>query len=122
MVKRLSARTGPHASDVDGGGDRRRCRSGTTSGTTSRPAPRATWTASPGARGGLALRTAGVEGVLHPHADAGVDTALPAAVVDLFRRGMDAGRGPCSFAGVVELAKRRRLAGAGHAGTADQAA
>lgn len=36
-------------------------------------------------------------------ADAGVDTALPAAVVDLFRRGMDAGHAADSFSSLVEL-------------------
>ncbi|CAL9330037.1 hypothetical protein SUDANB120_00052 [Streptomyces sp. enrichment culture] len=33
---------------------------------------------------------ASVEHVLHTTTDSGVDTALPAAVADLFRRGMDA--------------------------------
>ncbi|MGI5404949.1 NAD(P)-dependent oxidoreductase [Streptomyces sp. CA-135486] len=54
----------------------------------------------------LSMGMASVEHVLHTNADAGVDTALPAAVVDLFRRGMDAGLGADSFSSVVELMKR----------------
>lgn len=54
----------------------------------------------------LAMGMASVEHVLHTNADAGVDTALPAAVVDLFRRGMDAGHGADSFSSVVELLKQ----------------
>lgn len=46
---------------------------------------------------------ASVEHVLQTNADAGVDTALPAAVVDLFRRGMEAGHGADSFSALVEL-------------------
>lgn len=37
------------------------------------------------------------------NADAGVDTALPAAVVDLFRRGMEAGHATDSFSALVEV-------------------
>lgn len=51
----------------------------------------------------LAMGTASVEHVLHTHADAGVDTVLPAAVAALFRRGMDAGGAAESFSGLVEL-------------------
>ncbi|WP_331719372.1 NAD(P)-binding domain-containing protein [Streptomyces sp. NBC_00158] len=51
----------------------------------------------------LAMGMASVEHVLHTHADAGVDTALPAAVAALFRRGMDAGGATQSFSGLVEL-------------------
>ncbi|MEU2548193.1 NAD(P)-binding domain-containing protein [Streptomyces roseolus] len=54
----------------------------------------------------LAMGTASVEHVLHTHADAGVDTALPAAVVELFRRGMDAGHAADSFSSLVELLKK----------------
>ncbi|MCK7624276.1 NAD(P)-binding domain-containing protein [Streptomyces sp. RS10V-4] len=53
----------------------------------------------------LAMGLASVEHVLHTHADAGVDTSLPAAVVDLFRRGVRAGHGADSFSALVELLK-----------------
>ena len=42
----------------------------------------------------LAMGMASVEHVLHSNADAGVDTVLPAAVVSLCRRGLDAGHCP----------------------------
>lgn len=51
----------------------------------------------------LAMGMASVEHVLQTNADAGVDTALPAAVVDLFHRGMEAGHGADSFSALVEL-------------------
>ncbi|MDJ0466977.1 NAD(P)-binding domain-containing protein [Streptomyces sp. H27-C3] len=54
----------------------------------------------------LAMGMASVEHVLHSNADAGVDTALPAAVADLFRRGMDAGHASDSFSSLVELMKK----------------
>ncbi|MET8374339.1 NAD(P)-dependent oxidoreductase [Streptomyces microflavus] len=51
----------------------------------------------------LAMGMASVEHVLRTNADAGVDTALPAAVVDLFRRGMEAGHATDSFSALVEV-------------------
>ncbi|MET8662182.1 NAD(P)-dependent oxidoreductase [Streptomyces griseus] len=51
----------------------------------------------------LAMGMASVEHVLRTNADSGVDTTLPAAVVDLFRRGVEAGRGADSFSALVEL-------------------
>ncbi|MEO3876313.1 NAD(P)-binding domain-containing protein [Nonomuraea sp. B12E4] len=54
----------------------------------------------------LAMGMASVEHVLHTNADASVDTALPAAVVDLFRRGMDTGHAADSFSSLVELMKK----------------
>ncbi|WP_228923130.1 NAD(P)-dependent oxidoreductase [Streptomyces sp. DH7] len=51
----------------------------------------------------LAMGLASVEHVLRTNADAGVDTALPAAVVDLFRRGVEAGHGTDSCSALVEL-------------------
>ncbi|GLF95834.1 NAD(P)-dependent oxidoreductase [Streptomyces yaizuensis] len=54
----------------------------------------------------LAMGAASVEHVRHTMADAGVDTALPDAVVALFERGMAAGHGADSFSSVVELLKR----------------
>ncbi|UOB15427.1 NAD(P)-binding domain-containing protein [Streptomyces sp. HP-A2021] len=53
----------------------------------------------------LAMGMASAEHVLHTNADAGVDTALPAAVAALFRRGMDAGHAADSFSSLVELMK-----------------
>ncbi|MET9951988.1 NAD(P)-dependent oxidoreductase [Streptomyces sp. NPDC006339] len=54
----------------------------------------------------LAMGTASVEHVLHTNADAGVDTTLPATLVELFRRGMDAGHAADSFSSLVELMKK----------------
>ncbi|MFJ7411345.1 NAD(P)-dependent oxidoreductase [Streptomyces sp. NPDC098077] len=54
----------------------------------------------------LAMGMASVEHVLHTNADAGVDTTLPAAVADLFRRGTVAGRSADSFSSLVELMKK----------------
>ncbi|MFE7482594.1 NAD(P)-dependent oxidoreductase [Streptomyces sp. NPDC057552] len=51
----------------------------------------------------LAMGMASVEHVVRTNADAGVDTALPAAVADLFRRGMEAGHGGDSFSTLVEV-------------------
>ncbi|MEU2119828.1 NAD(P)-binding domain-containing protein [Streptomyces sp. NPDC016459] len=51
----------------------------------------------------LAMGSASVEHVLHTNADAGVDIALPAAVADLFRRGMDAGHAADSFSSLLRL-------------------
>ncbi|MEV5886234.1 NAD(P)-binding domain-containing protein [Streptomyces sp. NPDC052020] len=57
----------------------------------------------------LAMGMASVEHVLHTNADAGVDTTLPAAVVELFRRGMDAGHAADSFSTLVELMKKAEV-------------
>jgi 3-hydroxyisobutyrate dehydrogenase-like beta-hydroxyacid dehydrogenase len=54
----------------------------------------------------LAMGMASVEHVLHTNADAGVDTTLPAAVAELFRRGMNAGHAADSFSALVELMKK----------------
>ncbi|GAA2238618.1 NAD(P)-binding domain-containing protein [Streptomyces amakusaensis] len=54
----------------------------------------------------LAMGEASVEHVLHTMSDAGVDTALPAAVAALFRRGTAAGHGADSFSSLVELLKK----------------
>ncbi|MBT2479346.1 NAD(P)-binding domain-containing protein [Streptomyces sp. ISL-94] len=57
----------------------------------------------------LAMGMASVEHVLHTNADAGVNTALPAAVVELFRRGMNAGHEADSFSSLVELLKKNQV-------------
>ncbi|WP_418958961.1 NAD(P)-dependent oxidoreductase [Streptomyces tritici] len=54
----------------------------------------------------LAMGKASVEHVLRTNADAGVDTALPALLVDAFRHGMDAGHAADSFSSLVELLKK----------------
>jgi 3-hydroxyisobutyrate dehydrogenase-like beta-hydroxyacid dehydrogenase len=55
----------------------------------------------------LAMGLASTEHVLHTVTDAGVDGALPAAVVDLFRRGVEAGHGQDSSSSLVEVLKRK---------------
>ncbi|MFE0424066.1 NAD(P)-dependent oxidoreductase [Streptomyces sp. NPDC058953] len=54
----------------------------------------------------LAMGTASAEHVLHTMADAGVDTTLPQAVVDLFRRGMAQGYAADSFSTLLEVVKK----------------
>lgn len=54
----------------------------------------------------LAMGMASIEHVLHTNADAGVDTTLPAAAVELFRRGMDAGHAADSCSALLELMKK----------------
>ncbi|MCC8478428.1 NAD(P)-binding domain-containing protein [Streptomyces globisporus] len=51
----------------------------------------------------LVMGVASAEHVLHTHTEAGVDSTLPGAVVDLFRRGMEAGHAGDSFSSLVEL-------------------
>ncbi|MGW2226677.1 NAD(P)-dependent oxidoreductase [Streptomyces formicae] len=50
---------------------------------------------------------ASMEHVVHTASDAGVDTAFPAAVHDVFRRVVEAGHGADSFSWAVELLKKR---------------
>ncbi|MET9803019.1 NAD(P)-binding domain-containing protein [Streptomyces sp. NPDC006368] len=54
----------------------------------------------------LAMGAASAEHVLHTATDAGVDGALPAAVLDLFKRGLAAGHGADSCSSLVEILKR----------------
>ncbi|WP_055700446.1 MULTISPECIES: NAD(P)-dependent oxidoreductase [Streptomyces] len=49
---------------------------------------------------------ASMEHVVHTAADAGVDTAFPAAVHDIFRRVVEAGHGADSFSSAVELMRK----------------
>ncbi|MGW7078836.1 NAD(P)-dependent oxidoreductase [Streptomyces sp. NPDC054866] len=51
----------------------------------------------------LAMGLASMEHVVDTHTDSGVDAALPSAVADLFRRGMEAGHAKDSFSSIVEL-------------------
>ncbi|MGW7418303.1 NAD(P)-dependent oxidoreductase [Streptomyces sp. NPDC054863] len=54
----------------------------------------------------LSMGVASIDHVLHTTRDAGVDTALPAAVLDIFRRGADAGHGNDSLTSLVEVFKK----------------
>lgn len=56
----------------------------------------------------LAMARASVDHVVHTATDAGVDAALPSAVLGLIERGMEAGHGEDSFSSLVELMKRQR--------------
>ncbi|MFF7727499.1 NAD(P)-dependent oxidoreductase [Streptomyces sp. NPDC008001] len=51
----------------------------------------------------LAMGVASVEHVLHTAESSGVGTALPAAVLDVFRRGMERGHGGDSFTSLLEV-------------------
>ncbi|MGW6526914.1 NAD(P)-dependent oxidoreductase [Streptomyces venezuelae] len=53
-----------------------------------------------------AMGLASMEHVVHTASDAGVDTAFPEAVHDIFRRVVDAGHGADSFSRAVELMSR----------------
>ncbi|MEU5608041.1 NAD(P)-dependent oxidoreductase [Streptomyces sparsogenes] len=54
----------------------------------------------------LAMGMASVDHVLHTNADSGVDTTLPAAVANLFRRGMEAGHAADSFSSLLEVMRK----------------
>ncbi|WP_425281826.1 NAD(P)-dependent oxidoreductase [Streptomyces ficellus] len=54
----------------------------------------------------LAMGAASVEHVLHTIRDAGVDATLPAALLELFRRGLAAGHGADSASSLVEVLKK----------------
>ncbi|MEU5955854.1 NAD(P)-binding domain-containing protein [Streptomyces sp. NPDC047525] len=54
----------------------------------------------------LAMGLASMEHVVDTHTDSGVDAALPSAVADLFRRGMEAGHAADSFSSIVELLEK----------------
>ncbi|MFD6340832.1 NAD(P)-dependent oxidoreductase [Streptomyces sp. NPDC060131] len=66
-------------------------------------APRIDRGAYPGDVDRLAMGAASVDHVLHTTRDAGVDTTLPAAVLDLFRRGVTAGHAADSFTSLIEV-------------------
>ncbi|WP_461006156.1 NAD(P)-dependent oxidoreductase [Streptomyces capparidis] len=57
----------------------------------------------PGTDDRLSMGLASMEHVLHTARDAGVDTTLPAAVTEVFRRGVRAGHGPQSFTSLFEV-------------------
>ncbi|MDT0342291.1 NAD(P)-dependent oxidoreductase [Streptomyces litchfieldiae] len=60
----------------------------------------------PGDADRLAMGAASVDHVVHTARDAGVDTALPEAVLAVFRRGMAAGHADDSVTSLVEVLKR----------------
>ncbi|WP_017622828.1 NAD(P)-dependent oxidoreductase [Nocardiopsis chromatogenes] len=61
----------------------------------------------PGDEDRLAMGTASMEHVVQATRDAGVDTALPEAVLAVFRRGIDAGFGESAFARLITLMDKK---------------
>ncbi|NGO70189.1 NAD(P)-dependent oxidoreductase [Streptomyces boncukensis] len=72
--------------------------------------PRIDAGAHPGDVDRLTMGTASVEHVLHTTRDAGVDTALPEALLGVFRRGVAAGHGDDSFTSLLEVFREREAA------------
>lgn len=54
----------------------------------------------------IAMGTASIDHVVHTAREAGIDASLPAAVRDVFRRGMADGRADGSFTGLIEVFKK----------------
>lgn len=54
----------------------------------------------------LAMGFASVEHVVHTTEDAGIDTALPSAVLKIFQRGMENGHAGDSFTSLIEIFKK----------------
>jgi 3-hydroxyisobutyrate dehydrogenase-like beta-hydroxyacid dehydrogenase len=54
----------------------------------------------------LAMAEASVDHIVHTASDSGIDTSLPAAVLDHVRRGMTAGHGADSFSSLIEVIKK----------------
>jgi 3-hydroxyisobutyrate dehydrogenase-like beta-hydroxyacid dehydrogenase len=63
--------------------------------------------AHPGDVDRLAMGVASVEHVLHTAEESGVDPGLPAAVLDVFRRGVTAGHGGDSFTSLIDVVAGR---------------
>ncbi|MEU3714371.1 NAD(P)-dependent oxidoreductase [Streptomyces catenulae] len=61
----------------------------------------------PGAVDRLAMGAASADHVLHTHKDAGVDTTLPAAVAEIFHKGMERGFAENSFSSLIEVLKKQ---------------
>ncbi len=57
----------------------------------------------------LAMGVASVQHVVHTAEDAGIDAALPAAVLQIFRRGMDQGYAGNSFTSLIETFKAAKV-------------
>ncbi|MFD5112488.1 NAD(P)-dependent oxidoreductase [Streptomyces sp. NPDC058391] len=66
-------------------------------------APRIDGGEHPGDVDKLAMGVASVDHIVHTAKDAGVDTALPEAVLGLFRRGVAAGHADDSFTSLIEV-------------------
>ncbi|WP_329561793.1 NAD(P)-binding domain-containing protein [Streptomyces uncialis] len=54
----------------------------------------------------LTMGVASIEHVVHTARDSGVDSTLPSAVHDIFRRGVAAGRGADSFTSLLEVLRK----------------
>ncbi|MDT0453981.1 NAD(P)-dependent oxidoreductase [Streptomyces hesseae] len=54
----------------------------------------------------LAMGVASVEHIVHTAENAGIDPSLPAAVLDVFKRGMTAGHAGDSFTSLIEVFKK----------------
>lgn len=61
----------------------------------------------PGDKAAMLMNTASAEHALETAREAGVDTTLPAAVVEIFRRTVAAGHGASDFASVFEVLRRQ---------------
>ncbi|WP_329110204.1 NAD(P)-binding domain-containing protein [Micromonospora sp. NBC_01699] len=69
-------------------------------------APRIEAGEHPGDVDRLAMGTASVDHVVHTTRDAGIDAALPSAVLEIFRRGMAEGHATDSFTSLVEVFRK----------------
>jgi len=54
----------------------------------------------------LAMGVASVDHILHTTKDAGIDASLPAAVLEVFKRGMAKGQADNSFTSLIEIIKK----------------
>lgn len=63
--------------------------------------------AYPGDVDRLAMGAASIDHVLHTHKDAGVNTALPAAVAEIFHKGVERGFAENSFSSLIEVLKKQ---------------
>ncbi|MET3293221.1 UNVERIFIED_CONTAM: hypothetical protein ABID98_005944 [Brevibacillus sp. OAP136] len=52
---------------------------------------------------------ASVEHVVHTTEDARIDNALPAAVLEVFKRGMESGHARDSFTSLIEIFKKSNV-------------
>ncbi|MBB4677117.1 NAD(P)-dependent oxidoreductase [Crossiella cryophila] len=61
----------------------------------------------PGELANMLMNSASTDHVLHTAAESGVDTTLPAAVADVFRRTVEAGHGKVGFASTFEVLRKQ---------------
>jgi 3-hydroxyisobutyrate dehydrogenase-like beta-hydroxyacid dehydrogenase len=64
----------------------------------------------PGEVDKLSMGVASVEHVLHTTEEAGVDASLPAAVLELFKRGMREGYQNNSFTSIIKVLEKQETA------------